>query len=912
MAADVNAVPAPSYQGAQWTRVDLHLHTPGCHTFHLPNGLDPERDRDQLVAMIVAQMVKQGIEIAAITDYQTVHSEWYVPIRDQARMEGIVVYPGAELSYASGRHGFHLLAVFPLTATPEEIRNGVQALHRTPSETLAYHRQPHLDIVGDPLSSRTRLCDGGDAVVIAAHPHEDNGLLKTFALQIAADHARSIPLDALEDLDERDRARFVSTGLFTPEQARQLASVEFSDPKRIEEIGNKARPDGTPRATYLKLSVRDSLGAVCLALHDPEVMVRVGAKPVCGHTRVESLVIEGNGFLSGVGLAFSSELNVLVGGRGVGKSAVLEAIRYVLDLPSYSPTDYREHLIEHALGSGGRATLWLEQAVGPGLRRRYRFQRVLGEAPRVFELDPEREVRLSPLDILGDRETPLFFGQREIYDVTNNSRQMLRLLDEMIGRPAEARSTEVTKLETVLRDNARAAMETRRRLRDREEIAQRLREIAHEMEVYERRGIAQKLVEATALTADEERLRRAIALTDATRAQLQEAGADVVGRLESMAGELRAGISSERAILLEAADVLHDLCESLRRALSEADIASMAAASRLVAAESRWQDARRPIDEAIRQVKQELGSQSLDPDRLIGLAEERAQLEPKLRALEALETAERALLEERFRLIGRLRDARHAAWVLRSEEATRLSARLAGRVRVDVEYRGQRSAFAERLAGLCQGSGFDRRSCQKLAEASEDGYALAEVIRKGPAGISEAFDLSTARAQQLHSYLAQGEERLFELELMVPQDMVEVSLKLGERYVSLDKLSAGQRATAMLLLLLVQEDRPLFVDQPEDDLDNRFIYDDIVRILRQQKGVRQLIVATHNPNIPVLGNAELLVALNATDGRAGVEAQGGIDASAIREVIKRVMEGGEDAFRRRASKYGLALGNAHG
>ena len=108
----------------------------------------------------------------------------------------------------------------------------------------------------------------------------------------------------------------------------------------------------------------------------------------------------------------------------------------------------------------------------------------------------------------------------------------------------------------------------------------------------------------------------------------------------------------------------------------------------------------------------------------------------------------------------------------------------------------------------------------------------------------------------------------------------------------------------MLLLLLVQSDRILIIDQPEDDLDNRFIYDDIVRILRDQKGRRQIITATHNPNIPVLGDAELIIALGVQESRGMILDQGAIEKKGIQEIVKSIMEGGEEAFQRRAQKYG--------
>ncbi|NCQ34519.1 phosphoesterase, partial [bacterium] len=128
---------------------------------------------------------------------------------------------------------------------------------------------------------------------------------------------------------------------------------------------------------------------------------------------------------------------------------------------------------------------------------------------------------------------------------------------------------------------------------------------------------------------------------------------------------------------------------------------------------------------------------------------------------------------------------------------------------------------------------------------------------------------------------------------------------------ALDDLSTGQKATAVLLLLLLESDAPLVVDQPEDDLDNRFITEGVVPRMREEKRRRQFVFATHNANIPVLGDAELIVGLTAV-GEAGegkarmpVEHMGSIDADPVRELVEEVLEGGKDAFEMRRLKYGF-------
>ncbi|MEO7015582.1 MAG: hypothetical protein ABI130_10730, partial [Leifsonia sp.] len=123
----------------------------------------------------------------------------------------------------------------------------------------------------------------------------------------------------------------------------------------------------------------------------------------------------------------------------------------------------------------------------------------------------------------------------------------------------------------------------------------------------------------------------------------------------------------------------------------------------------------------------------------------------------------------------------------------------------------------------------------------------------------------------------------------------------------IDELSKGQRATALLLLLLGASTAPLVIDQPEDDLDNRFVYDGVVVHLRKLKGVRQIITSTHNANVPVLGDAELIVALGG-DGQHGQPVKDGIgslDDAAIRALAENILEGGPAAFNARQHLYGF-------
>jgi len=128
---------------------------------------------------------------------------------------------------------------------------------------------------------------------------------------------------------------------------------------------------------------------------------------------------------------------------------------------------------------------------------------------------------------------------------------------------------------------------------------------------------------------------------------------------------------------------------------------------------------------------------------------------------------------------------------------------------------------------------------------------------------------------------------------------------------TLEALSTGQKATAVLLLLLLESEAPLIVDQPEDDLDNRFITDGVVPTMKNEKRKRQFIFSTHNANIPVLGDAELIIGLSTgvqndtVQGRVSDRHMGSIDIEPVREMVEEILEGGKAAFEMRRQKYGF-------
>lgn len=155
-------------------------------------------------------------------------------------------------------------------------------------------------------------------------------------------------------------------------------------------------------------------------------------------------------------------------------------------------------------------------------------------------------------------------------------------------------------------------------------------------------------------------------------------------------------------------------------------------------------------------------------------------------------------------------------------------------------------------------------------------------------------------------------EFLDRLLVWAPEDSLKVEYSPngdGTEFRPIGQASAGQRAAAMLAFLLAYGDEPLVLDQPEDDLDNHLIYELVVQQIRENKLRRQIIVVTHNPNIVVNGDAEMLHALDFKAGQCRIHVAGSLQEEKMREEVCKVMEGGRKAFQQRYRRLGGETGH---
>lgn len=895
--------------GAVWRCVDLHLHTPGVKQFSLPAEASVETEEGQkaLAQQYVDALDAAGIDLGAVTDYQGVREPWFTLIRDEAAARGITLLPGAELSLAVGK-GLHLLIVFDPTATAQQINKAIRHMDRSGEDLFLDRATDHRDIqLRDPLLDALRdLRSQMPSVIIAAHAGDTKGLFQ--ALKVGGDAADLIDAGLIDAIDKCDDARrkLVDACRRLP-NLDSLACVLGGDPKSISEVGTKTL-DGRPRVTWIKLSAIDA-GALRIALHDPQVRVLRRPPELARHERVLSMEVQG-GFLDGLELRFSDDLTTLIGGRGAGKSAVLETLRYALDIDVYSDQTERESLVNKALGSGGRVRVVVERP-GPATSQSIEVSRIYGQTPRVVDLGTGERLRIAPADVFGQGKAPVILLQREIAAVSRSDDYRRRLLDELIGDAARKADAAVRQTLEQLGENQRLIESAERSLTKAQDAAERLAGLDNEITFYDQQGVSSKLDRHSKLSADGARIDIATESVGGAVEQYRDLGQLVTEDLAAAASELAGAESEHASDVLELARRVSAIRDAASRSLDKFLPELDRLLRSLEAAQSTWPDRVAALADELRRIQAELGTDHLDSQRYLQAVRDRTALRPIVDSAKRLARERDDLLRRRADLLTRLQDARHEAFDLRRKAAKRVNKRLKSKLELSVAYLGDAASFVERLTTMLRGSRIGKEAIERIAAADGlDGVELVRHVRDGERSIVDRFAVTEATADRLVRWASDDPARLAQIELLAPADRVSIALLVDGSPRDLALLSGGQRATALLLLLFVQSDRALILDQPEDDLDNRFIFDDVVELLRAEKGTvdvkqrRQIIVATHNANIPVNGDAELVLSLADEAGHCVVTRRGSIDDAPIREEIRAVLEGGEEAFRRRAEKYG--------
>ena len=259
-------------------------------------------------------------------------------------------------------------------------------------------------------------------------------------------------------------------------------------------------------------------------------------------------------------------------------------------------------------------------------------------------------------------------------------------------------------------------------------------------------------------------------------------------------------------------------------------------------------------------------------------------------------------VKNRVKCIRNLKTELRNLYNARLKQASILSEQLGELININIEKNAQMDNYIDFLDDYLKGTRTYQPEKQNIVNNYNPFELYDVIIAKRKEEFMEKTKISKDKTEKIFNH-HELHDHLYDLQNIDLPDKPIIQLKVGSNYKPIYELSLGQRCTTILSILLLQSKIPLILDTPEQGLDNIFIYESVVQTLRKIKEKRQIIIATHDANIPVSGDSELILCFE-SDGNSGkIQCRGSIDNEEMKQTVQKVLEGGEAAFKFRMEKY---------
>lgn len=930
------------YQGMQWFKADFQVQTPedSKHWADVELRLgNPRRPK------IDGQISEQGIQdkartflrrchelelqIIGITDHnfseQLDADDWFLThllrqnksVAQELGREPIHFFPGFEVDI-----GYHVLCLFETTtkvndlmrvntvltklglAEPERFERGLPLPLRQRGETVSLSKL--LDIVQGEY--------GG--LVIPAHADQEDGLLQRPGNRLDYQLPDLMALEVTQyPLNPKAAGILNGTNRDWARPGKQPAYVQSSDAKSLktDEHGNPKANSLGYRYTWIKCS-QPSIAALKQAFRDQGSRIsleKVRPSDRETHPRIKSISLTNTRYLQDQTVVFSQNLNTLIGARGTGKSTILELLRMMF------AREQSDALSEKTRSKADRA----KNTLLPDAQIHVRWEGIPGQVD-TLHFSPDNGLSLSEGEAFDLptylRHLPVqFYSQQQLSDLTapSGQLQLLEMLDEAC----------IEELNKLNGEERTLAAEIKRLFAAQDQVVaidEQITGLSQELVELERQWQARKDVQGEAIAY--QHAQRAKRYLQGLQDQIGKDVESVKEAVEAFRSNGDPGTAVSDAWphsawftgkTSDVAAVRNRFKAKLSTLLDE----MVAESERLFGHGAQLDEVKLDLDAAQNAFVKACEAKGIQPQDVSRLQEldrtkqaRQQNLDDKTRERQALDGTSEAL----HGAMNRLFDVWAQQTALRTNVANELTRKTGRSICISIKP----MAYTRHFEKLWMALEPDRRTpvgreWQVIGETLFQGFVTSESRAPSPwehidevlADPAKLPEILRQFDGKIRTYLATKMEEWRSLRTTRIPDLVDIELYRadGSLVGNLEggHLSEGQRNTAILHMLLVKGDGPIIIDQPEDEVDASFIYKDLVPLLRQSKATRQIILATHNANLPVNADAEFVFALESVNGKGGVLAQGGLDRKEAATAVLDIMEGSEEAFRRRLEKY---------
>jgi len=915
--------------GSRWWKFDFHTHTPKSGDFgrgdeslkniHLEDWLQKAMEASLDCVVVTDHNSGGWIDVLKAKNKELQESddkpEWY---------KELTIFPGAEITVSDSSNRVHLLAVFDPSCDSQKITGVLGACGITDGHGDEKHTATQeLGFIGV-----VRKITDANGIAIPAHIDGSKGLLNGVT-SLTPELEKS--LKAVTAAEFCDLHKFDNAEISLKKAVDRLAKVAGSDAHKPDEIGKYS--------SWLKMT-SPSIEGLRLALMDHEFCVKnqesnPNHKPDIFLSELMISSMRHCGRVNGqpLRLPLHPHFNAIIGGRGTGKSTVLESTRIVSrrdeDLKTEAPR-LKEELDRFMKLSQHKGVMLNDTEINLSLHRRGKDYKLCwrqdGSGPVLKEktddgwgeIEAGNHKERFPISI---------FSQKQINELASNPRGLLEVVDRTpdVNRHEWKSRWDSVKSEFLqLRERRR---ELQRQLSEEPSLRTKLSDVENDLKQYEEHGHGEILKQYQKRSQQKNSLPDN-KLFDDLSAKIKEAAS--VAEFPAFPDQLfeqEDDTSSEiKAIHEHTASELNKCKDALLKIAEQIESIKTIRASNI--AQSKWQLALQSsidgYDALVKEYEEKKSQLSLSLygdwvqqrnqlqeqlTKLAGIKKEKDEVEKKIEdKIKSLEALRLELLEKRRTFIENVIGA--SAFVrmdlIQFGDVSSLESDYRSILGIDgdtfkssvLDRDDQRGILWELFNWESDNSQQDEVA-SKVAEIKKKSIKIALGDDSGNHG---SFDTRLKKAYETQPAMFD------QLDTWWPEDLLRVKYSKDPssgKFDDLEKGSAGQKAAAILAFLLSHGSEPLIIDQPEDDLDNALIYDLIVKQIHENKNRRQLIIVTHNPNIVVNGDAELVNVLKFTNGQVQLDLQGGLEELSIRDSICTIMEGGRQAFDKRYKRITL-------
>ncbi|MHA1324656.1 MAG: TrlF family AAA-like ATPase [Candidatus Helarchaeota archaeon] len=901
-------------KGLRWRKCIFHAHTPASHDFE-------ESQKDITPEEYLKRAIEAGIEILCVTDHHSI--EWIEKLRKAAQKLQqkedlrIVLIPGIEIHTWDS---VHVLIYFDPTIESQKLRQffGALEIPPDPSSFTNHNYQCSIKLENNELFNKVNEYNG--LCVFAHVKNRSKGLLEAcrgHGIKEQIINAKKYPFECKKN--EIDQVRQSAPG---------NAIINFSDIHRIEDFSDPQR------ITWIKTGRNVVLLSLKQIIFDPEFRVKLEPPNDIEHTHIKEFIPNSKYFEISK-FMFNPELNVLIGGRGTGKSSCIDMLRYVLGIYPKEFTTLKKFLnkLNAQIEDGNELTIyfWKENKNYRIMRRFKTFKKTkfknIEDANKyltsyfknssiLMEIEVKNtwtsfNQKSSPSDLI-----PIdIYGQTEVQSIIKDEDNLLDIIDsfsDVFRRHENLKKYKRIKVEKIqeIEQIELKLIEQYDKLQKPDTIEKKIEKLKSEISDLEDKLTIDTLKEQSTWEQQDEYFNEL----------LDELETHIIGNLDKVKLEKisfkqiltedKFSFENIKKNFFEINTLINTINKSFKNIRN---LVKSIEKEITITWKNVFQEFKRNLRESLggedkeENITQTTIQNQIDTKhrQLINFNSKKEKNKDLIENIKKLESRRRELIKEYF-------ENEDALLKERKYVAENITSKVTG-VKVSIEYnpitnflellqklytdrkdiRNKYSLYNSICNNFNPNDFFKFLTNEDIFQEMKDRLKVSETIK---------HNLRSEFCENPYDGLGifgRAIPNLLKLERLALNQKVTIHYYKKNDWKNLSDLSLGEQCSVFLAILLINSRKILIIDQPEDELD----YDsrkELIQMLKNNKSNRQIILVTHFQNIPVLADAELIIKMEEVEKHGKIEKQGCFEEM-IPEIIS--MEGGKEAFLKREMKY---------